>query len=152
MLSACTHQAAGLLTLNERQSPRILSVVQHGDELAELPFLWRLCLACTTLGFTVTVLDATIGESKTHRAAATASAGDNACSAHQQLDRSAVQEGLAQLSFVGTNHQRGWHQLTIAFLTPVSSSCTATQNARQYAQGAAMFPHCCPYPSNVRPC
>lgn len=116
MLSACTHQAAGLLTLNERQSPRILSVVQHGDELAELPFLWRLCLACTTLGFTVTVLDATIGESESTpgllqrlQQETTPPAPTNSWTVLPS------KEGLAQLSFAGTNHQRGWHQLTHCF-------------------------------------
>ncbi len=36
-----------------------MAIVSHGDEQAELPLLWQLCLALVNFGYTVTVLDAT---------------------------------------------------------------------------------------------
>ena len=57
MLEHHANQAAGLLGLGSRNGPRMLAVVNHGDEQAELPLLWQLCLALVNLGYAVTVLD-----------------------------------------------------------------------------------------------
>jgi hypothetical protein len=63
MLDSHANQAEGLLGLVSQRGPRMLAVVNHGDEQAELPLLWQLCLALVSLGYAVTVLDATIRES-----------------------------------------------------------------------------------------
>ena len=63
MLEHHANQAAGLLGLGSRNGPRMLAVVNHGDEQAELPLLWQLCLALVNFGYAVTVLDATTHES-----------------------------------------------------------------------------------------
>ncbi len=63
MLEHFSNQASGLLGLCSRPGRRLISVVHHGDEQAELPMLWQLCLALVSMGYTVTVLDATIDES-----------------------------------------------------------------------------------------
>ena len=52
------HQASGLGSLARSHSARLVAVVRHGDETAELPLLWRLCLTWVKLGYPVTVLDA----------------------------------------------------------------------------------------------
>jgi hypothetical protein len=62
MLEQHANQAAGLLGLGSQRGPRMLAVVSHGDEQAELPLLWQLCLALVSFGYAVTVLDATIEE------------------------------------------------------------------------------------------
>ena len=58
------NQAAGLQGLIQPCGPRIMAMVSHGDERAELPLLWRLCWTLADLGYTVTVLDATTFESE----------------------------------------------------------------------------------------
>ena len=63
MLEHHANQAAGLLGLGAQNGPRMLAVVNHGDEQAELPLLWQLCLALVSFGYPVTVLDATTQES-----------------------------------------------------------------------------------------
>lgn len=63
MLEHHANQAAGLLGLGSQSGPRMLAVVSHGDEQAELPLLWQLCLALVGFGYAVTVLDATTQES-----------------------------------------------------------------------------------------
>jgi hypothetical protein len=63
MLEHHANQAAGLLALGSRSGPRMLAVVSHGDEQAELPLLWQLCLALVKFGYAVTVLDGTTQES-----------------------------------------------------------------------------------------
>lgn len=63
MLEHYASQASGLLGLGASVGPRMLAVVSHGDEQAELPLLWQLCLALVNLGYTVTVLDGTTQES-----------------------------------------------------------------------------------------
>ena len=63
MLEQHDNQASGLLGLGCQPGPRMIAVVHHGDEQAELPFLWQLCLALVNFGYCVTVLDATIEES-----------------------------------------------------------------------------------------
>jgi hypothetical protein len=67
MLEVPSNQAAGLMALATQRCPRLVAVVSHGDEAAELPLLWRLCLTLVEMGDTVTVLDATISESETNR-------------------------------------------------------------------------------------
>lgn len=57
------NQAAGLQGLIQPCGPRIMAMVNHGDEQAELPLLWRLCWTLADLGYTITVLDATTFES-----------------------------------------------------------------------------------------
>lgn len=66
MLEHYANQASGLLGMGIQDGPRLLAVVSHGDEQAELPLLWQLCLALVNFGYTVTVLDATIHESETN--------------------------------------------------------------------------------------
>lgn len=56
------NQAAGLLGLAAPQSAQLLAVVAHGDERTEQPLLWRLSSALSELGYSVTVLDATVTE------------------------------------------------------------------------------------------
>lgn len=60
------NQAAGLQGLVQPCGPRIMAMVNHGDERAELPVLWRLCWTLADLGYTVTVLDATTFESESN--------------------------------------------------------------------------------------
>jgi hypothetical protein len=64
MLESSIHQASGLSALSAAMGPRLMAVVSHGDERAELPLLWRLCLALANDGYAVTVLDATVCESE----------------------------------------------------------------------------------------
>ena len=63
MLDHFSNQAAGLLGMTNQPGPRMLAVVNHGDDQAELPLLWQLCLALVNFGYSVTVLDATTLES-----------------------------------------------------------------------------------------
>lgn len=58
------NQAAGLQGLVQPSGPRMMAMVSHGDEKAELPLLWRLCWSLADLGYAVTVLDATTFESE----------------------------------------------------------------------------------------
>jgi len=60
------NQAAGLQGLVQPSAPRMMAMVSHGDEKAELPLLWRLCWSLANLGYAVTVLDATTFESDTN--------------------------------------------------------------------------------------
>ena len=46
-----------------RCEPTLLSVLHHGDRLAELAVLWQLCTALQSHGYSVTVLDGTVHES-----------------------------------------------------------------------------------------
>ena len=62
MLDSVSNQASGLLGFVPHQGPRLLAMVNHGDERAELPLLWQICLALVNWGYPVTVLDATISE------------------------------------------------------------------------------------------
>ena len=64
MLESTTNQASGLLALAPQQGPRLMAVVSHGDDRAELPLLWRICAALVDFGYAVTVLDATVCESE----------------------------------------------------------------------------------------
>ena len=63
MLERPSNQAAGLMDLAVTPSPRLMAMVAHGDEQAELPLLLRLCAALVGLGYPVTVLDGTVRES-----------------------------------------------------------------------------------------
>lgn len=64
MLNHFTNQASGLIGLGCQPSPRLIAMVGHGDERAELPLLWQLCLSLVNFGYSVTVLDATTPESE----------------------------------------------------------------------------------------
>lgn len=66
MLEHHVNQASGLLGLGCHPEPRMIAMVSHGDEQAELPLLWQLCLALVNFGYSVTVLDATTCESDTN--------------------------------------------------------------------------------------
>lgn len=66
MLDHFSNQASGLIGLGCQSSPRLIAMVSHGDEQAELPMLWQLCLALVNFGYSVTVLDATTAESDTN--------------------------------------------------------------------------------------
>lgn len=57
-------QAAGLMGTPPQSGTRLMAVVCHGDEQAELPVLWTLCAALTNLNYQVTVLDGTKQESQ----------------------------------------------------------------------------------------
>lgn len=57
------NQAAGLMELAVVDPTKLLAVVSHGDESAELPLLWRICAALVGFGYSVTVLDGTMEES-----------------------------------------------------------------------------------------
>lgn len=63
MLNHFSNQASGLIGLGCQSGPRLVAMVSHGDERAELPLLWQLCLALVNFGYSVTVLDATTAES-----------------------------------------------------------------------------------------
>lgn len=63
MLEHYSNQASGLLGLGSQPGPRLVAMVSHGDERAELPLLWQLCLSLVNFGYSVTVLDATTPES-----------------------------------------------------------------------------------------
>jgi hypothetical protein len=62
MLDYLANQASGLIGLGAQPGPRLMAVASHGDEQAELPLLWQLCLALVNFGYTVTALDATSHE------------------------------------------------------------------------------------------
>jgi len=66
MLDYFSNQASGLIGLGCQPSPRLVAMVSHGDEQAELPLLWQLCLSLVNFGYSVTVLDATTAESDTN--------------------------------------------------------------------------------------
>lgn len=57
-----SHQAAGLAALAAEQAPRIVALAGHGDRRSELPLLWQLCAAWTTLDYPLVVLDAHVRE------------------------------------------------------------------------------------------
>lgn len=57
MLEPCVNQAAGLQSLNLQQTARLVALVSHGQQQAELPLLWGLCTSWETLELTVLVLD-----------------------------------------------------------------------------------------------
>jgi hypothetical protein len=63
MLEHPANQASGLQGLQSIAGAQLIGMVRHGDELAELPLLWRLCSALVSLGYPVTVLDANKTES-----------------------------------------------------------------------------------------
>lgn len=56
-------QAAGLMNLHTGSPARLLAMVCHGDEYAELPLMWKLCTTLTERNYSVTVLDGTKAES-----------------------------------------------------------------------------------------
>jgi hypothetical protein len=64
MLEAGIHQAAELCALAGENAPRMVALASHGDRRSELPLLWQLCAAWTSLGYPVVVLDATMTESE----------------------------------------------------------------------------------------
>lgn len=57
------NQAVGLLGLAAPLAPQLLAVVSHGDAHSEQPLLWQLSSALSELGYSVSVLDATVCES-----------------------------------------------------------------------------------------
>ena len=63
MHSRPINQAAGLMDLAMPEAPKLMAVVSHGDEQAELPLLWRLCSALVGFGYSVAVLDGSMEES-----------------------------------------------------------------------------------------
>lgn len=64
MLEHYANQASGLLGLGCQSGPRLIAMVSHGDERAELPLLWQLCMSLVNFGYSITVLDATTSESE----------------------------------------------------------------------------------------
>lgn len=57
------HQAEGLGSLARCHGARLVAMICHGDEQAELPLLWHLCRTWIELGYPVTVLDGGTTES-----------------------------------------------------------------------------------------
>lgn len=57
-------QAAGLMDMATRAGTRLMAMVCHGDEQAELPLLWGLCASLSSMHYQVTVLDGTKSESQ----------------------------------------------------------------------------------------
>jgi hypothetical protein len=64
MHDAPLNQAVGLLGLAAPLAPQLLAVVAHGDARTEQPLLWQLSSALSELGYSVSVLDATVPESE----------------------------------------------------------------------------------------
>ena len=64
MLERPNNQAAGLMNFAAPQTPKLLAMVSHGDEHAELPLLLRICAALVGFGYTVTVLDGSVLETQ----------------------------------------------------------------------------------------
>ncbi len=62
MHSRPINQAAGLMDLAMPEAPKLMAVVSHGDEQAELPLLWRICSALAGFGYSVVVLDGSMEE------------------------------------------------------------------------------------------
>ncbi len=62
MLERPPNQAAGLMDFAVHQTPKLMAMVSHGDEQAELPLLLRVCAALVGFGYTVTVLDGSVLE------------------------------------------------------------------------------------------
>lgn len=56
------NQAAGLIDFALPQTPKLMAMVSHGDEQAELPLLLRVCAALVGFGYSVTVLDGSVLE------------------------------------------------------------------------------------------
>lgn len=57
------NQGSGLRQLAPHAEPTVVSVLHHGDRVAELTLLWQLCSALQAHGYGVTVLDGTAQES-----------------------------------------------------------------------------------------
>jgi hypothetical protein len=64
MLERPHNQAAGLMDFAVPQTPKLMAMVSHGDEHAELPLLLRICAALVGFGYTVTVLDGSVLETQ----------------------------------------------------------------------------------------
>jgi hypothetical protein len=62
MLEKPLNQAAGLMDFAVPQTPKLIAMVSHGDEQAELPLLLRVCGALVGFGYSVTVLDGSVLE------------------------------------------------------------------------------------------
>lgn len=62
MLDRPQNQAAGLMDFAAPPTPKLVAMVSHGDEHAELPLLLRICAALVSFGYTVTVLDGSVLE------------------------------------------------------------------------------------------
>lgn len=56
------NQAVGLLGLAATPAAQLLAVVAHGDARTEQPLLWQLSSTLCELGYSVSVLDATVAE------------------------------------------------------------------------------------------
>lgn len=116
MLRYCAHQAAGLVALGDSHPLNIVVVVQHGDEQAELPFLWRLCQSLTALGQSVKVLDGSSSESNEmpglQQRLQTGRSLSTAQTAWSVLPAS---KGLWELSVHSSLQQPGWQTLAHTF-------------------------------------
>lgn len=67
MLDASHTQGAGLTTMANHATPRLMAVACHGDAQSEMQLLWRLCAALTELPVgPLVVLDGTVTESITN--------------------------------------------------------------------------------------
>lgn len=115
MLDAVVNQAAGLMGLESRGSARIVPVVCHGDEKAELPLLWRLCSTLSEFGYPVTVLDATTPETQSHPGLEQRLAYQFGNSSHAPTDPEwavlAAANGLAMLKTLQPQRHKGVNRL-----------------------------------------
>jgi hypothetical protein len=63
MLDASLHQTTGLSELFIQPAQHVIVMASNGDWHGELPLLWNLCSAWSSMGYTLAVLDATSAES-----------------------------------------------------------------------------------------
>ncbi len=63
MLNASLHQTTGFNELFTQPAQHVIVMASNGDWHGELPLLWNLCSAWSSMGYTLAVLDATTTES-----------------------------------------------------------------------------------------
>ncbi|MBT0569540.1 hypothetical protein KIK84_04325 [Curvibacter sp. CHRR-16] len=117
MLEAPLHQAAGLIRLGVHHSPKLLAMVSHGDENAELPLLLRLCTNMVELGYPVVVLDGTAMESNDNPGLEQALQGlESGWSSLETPGWNIIPAGLGLLSLAARNRGvLGWNGVHALF-------------------------------------
>ena len=115
MLDHYVNQASGLLGLGCQTGPRLIAMVSHGDEQAELPLLWQLCLSLVNFGYSITVLDATTAESEANpgleQLFANAHWRDNGVADTPAWTVIPAARGIQKLAHDTDGSHRGLHQL-----------------------------------------
>ena len=84
MLDTSLHQTTGLHELFIQPAQHVIVMASNGDWNGELPLLWNLCSAWSSMGYTLAVLDATTTES------------DNNPGLQQLMDNMQIPAGDAQ--------------------------------------------------------